>query len=254
MTDAVNEIVRKMGTAAHLEAALESLGDLGAAFGLPLVSAVPDQSSNAAGLICKQRRRLFQSPDLLEFGSIYFKNHFRQTSPITSACRSESLPFFWRSDGPWSIPASPTERERRTLELFKSYGIGGGICVPVRAPGGMLGSIRFVTQSEISLGAILAEHGAALTAAGVYFAAAYSRTPGLGWNDVTLGGDLTMREIDCLTLASRGMSDKLIARGLGVRAATARFHISNAAKKLVARNRTHAVVKAARLGLIRVSD
>ena len=61
---------------------------------------------------------------------------------------------------------------------------------------------------------------------------------------------LTRREIACVTLAGRGLTDKQIARELHFGPGTARFHIDNAMKKLRAQTRVQAVAKAAQLGLI----
>jgi len=61
---------------------------------------------------------------------------------------------------------------------------------------------------------------------------------------------LTKREIDCVTLAGRGLTDKQIAKELRFGPGTARFHIDNVMKKLQAQTRVQAVAKAAQLGLI----
>ncbi|WP_163311295.1 helix-turn-helix domain-containing protein, partial [Klebsiella aerogenes] len=55
---------------------------------------------------------------------------------------------------------------------------------------------------------------------------------------------LTRREIDCVTLAGQGLTDKEIAKELNFCPGTARFHIDNAIKKLKAQTRVQAVAKA----------
>ncbi|NLT54549.1 MAG: hypothetical protein GXX79_08265 [Actinomycetales bacterium] len=60
----------------------------------------------------------------------------------------------------------------------------------------------------------------------------------------------TARELDVLRLLARGASDAEIAEGLVVSLATAKWHVANVRRKLVARSRTQAVVRAQELGLV----
>lgn len=59
---------------------------------------------------------------------------------------------------------------------------------------------------------------------------------------VRAGSILTPRELEVMTLAAEGLSNKHIATALGIADHTAKFHVSNAIVKLHARNRTHAAV------------
>ncbi|MEM7268662.1 MAG: response regulator transcription factor [Pseudomonadota bacterium] len=63
---------------------------------------------------------------------------------------------------------------------------------------------------------------------------------------------LTERELECLTLAARGQTAKMIARELDISERTVRFHVSNFCRKLSVQRRTEAVAEALRLGLIEV--
>ena len=65
-------------------------------------------------------------------------------------------------------------------------------------------------------------------------------------NDVLL----TPRELEVLTLLAEGMSNKAIARRLGISVHTAKFHVGTLIDKLDAVGRTDAVAHAARLGVI----
>jgi DNA-binding NarL/FixJ family response regulator len=69
------------------------------------------------------------------------------------------------------------------------------------------------------------------------------------------GGDgleepLTEREMEVLELLSQGLSNKLIARELGISEHTVKFHVSSLYTKLGAASRTEAVHRGARLGLV----
>lgn len=61
---------------------------------------------------------------------------------------------------------------------------------------------------------------------------------------------LTPREIEVLASAATGMSNKEIARELGISLHTVKFHLESLTRKLHAQGRTEAVVKAIGLGLL----
>lgn len=64
--------------------------------------------------------------------------------------------------------------------------------------------------------------------------------------------ELTARELEVLNLLAEGLSNRLIARRLGVSEHTVKFHVNAILYKLTASTRTAAVVRAARLGLLRL--
>jgi len=61
---------------------------------------------------------------------------------------------------------------------------------------------------------------------------------------------LTPREIEVLELLAEGLPNKAIAGRLGISDQTVKFHVSSISGKLGAANRTDAVRKAVRRGLI----
>lgn len=61
---------------------------------------------------------------------------------------------------------------------------------------------------------------------------------------------LTAREREVVALLADGLSNKQIARKLGISADTAKFHVGRVIDKLDATGRTDAVAHAARLGVI----
>lgn len=61
---------------------------------------------------------------------------------------------------------------------------------------------------------------------------------------------LTPREMDVLGLMANGLSNKLIARDLGISEHTVKFHVNSILAKLGAQSRTDAVVRATRMGVL----
>ena len=61
---------------------------------------------------------------------------------------------------------------------------------------------------------------------------------------------LTPRETEVLAAAAKGMSNKEIARELGISLHTVKFHLESLTRKLHAQGRTEAVAKAIGLGLL----
>ncbi len=61
---------------------------------------------------------------------------------------------------------------------------------------------------------------------------------------------LTAREIEVLELVTEGLSNKAIAERLGISDQTAKFHLASITGKLGASNRTDAVRRAVRAGLV----
>jgi DNA-binding NarL/FixJ family response regulator len=68
--------------------------------------------------------------------------------------------------------------------------------------------------------------------------------------EARLAEPLTGREIQVLELLAEGLPNKAIARRLGISDQTIKFHVASISGKLGARNRTDAVRRAVRLGLI----
>jgi DNA-binding NarL/FixJ family response regulator len=65
---------------------------------------------------------------------------------------------------------------------------------------------------------------------------------------------LTERETDVLRLISLGLSNKEIARRLGIGEGTVKTHVSNVLNKLGLQSRTQAALQAVRLGLVREDE
>jgi DNA-binding NarL/FixJ family response regulator len=69
-------------------------------------------------------------------------------------------------------------------------------------------------------------------------------------DDLTAIEPLTPREIEVLELVTEGLSNKAIAERLGISGQTVKFHVASILGKLGASNRTDAVRRAVRMGLV----
>lgn len=70
----------------------------------------------------------------------------------------------------------------------------------------------------------------------------------------TLQSSLTLREQQVLLALSQGHADQLIAEQLGLSHKTVQHHVRSISFKLDTQNRTKTVVKAIKLGLIKLSN
>jgi DNA-binding NarL/FixJ family response regulator len=78
----------------------------------------------------------------------------------------------------------------------------------------------------------------------------YLLAPERSARDDGLQEALTARELEVLELLAAGLSNKAIAARLGISDQTVKFHVSSITGKLGVTNRTEAVRRALRLGLI----
>ena len=69
-------------------------------------------------------------------------------------------------------------------------------------------------------------------------------------DDAAVVEALTSREIEVLELVSEGLTNKAIAERLGISDQTVKFHLASITGKLGAANRTDAVRRAVRAGLV----
>lgn len=107
------------------------------------------------------------------------------------------------------------------------------------------GSLRVVAEFP-TLGAARAAH---LAADGILLAPAGSVPPAITSIDPERE-PLTQREIEVLELLAEGLPNRAIAECLGISDQTVKFHVASISGKLGAANRTDAVRRAVRRGLI----
>ncbi|WP_226016364.1 LuxR C-terminal-related transcriptional regulator [Novosphingobium sp. FKTRR1] len=172
-------------------------------------------------------------------------------SPLTSACRFESEPFWVNAQGfrtrqpnHYLAAIDLTNFDNRAMTR-------AAIVVPVHLPFGQIGAVSFnpLDPTVTDLEAAFLQHGDAF---GIYartFIASYVHAMG-SVQALPPGSRLSKREVECLRWAAIGKTDLEISMIMSRSRATVRFHIHNASTKLNAVNRSQTVFKAAQLGYI----
>ncbi len=135
-------------------------------------------------------------------------------------------------------------RAKTIVELFARFEMTMSLWCPVQDSTGQRGAISFHGEN-IKLGPkCIAE--IAYVSAHVYSRLAYVRSL-----DTRIPGTLTDREIDCLNWTAAGKTSAEIADILTLSEHTVNHYLNRATKKLDTVNRTQAVAKALRVGLIK---
>jgi LuxR family transcriptional regulator len=179
------------------------------------------------------------------------RGYFR-IDPVQRLAMRTSVPFFWTYDPDVETRISRfmTDETKPVCDYLRDHDMLAGVTVPVHMPRGDYATVTGVCYGarrgfrEDAL-AVLAEFG---LLAQVFHEAAFEL-----FDDSMLGTPsvrLTERERECLTYSSHGLSAKEIARVIDRSVPTVVMHLNAAARKLGAKNRTQAVVRAAQLRLL----
>jgi len=109
---------------------------------------------------------------------------------------------------------------------------------------------EFATLAEARASGIDADATLIAAPVGRAFTARHAQFDNSPDIDDELAEPLTPREIDVLELLAEGLPNKSIAARLGISDQTVKFHVASICAKLGASNRTDAVRRAVRRGLI----
>lgn len=172
-------------------------------------------------------------------------------SPLTSACRFESEPFWVNAQG---FRTRQPNHYLSAIDLtnFDNRAMTrAAIVVPVHLPFGQIGAVSFnpIDPTVTDLEEAYLRHGDAFGVYGRTFIASYVHAMG-SVQALPPGSRLSKREVECLRWAAIGKTDLEISMIMSRSRATVRFHIHNASTKLNAVNRSQTVFKAAQLGYI----
>lgn len=176
-----------------------------------------------------------------EFLGAYDRNSLLTTSPLIARLRKSAVPFsfdFRCLAGERSGADAVSARS-----LYDEFGFVSGACVPVHDVDGGRSAIIFAGDRCALSERELAE----LTVISIH---AFQRLMDVTLIDKKRDQPLTERELDCLTWTAAGKTSADIAGILSLSEHTVNHYLNRAAKKLDTVNRTQAVAKALRRGLI----
>lgn len=176
-------------------------------------------------------------------------------SPLTTACRFESQPF-WVNAGGFHLRQPNTYLSSIDLANFEHRAMTrAAIVVPVHLPFGQIGAVSFnpLDPQNTDLEREFLAYGDVLGLYARTFIGTYVHVMG-SMQALPPESRLSKREVECLRWAAIGKTDLEISMIMSRSRATVRFHIHNASIKLNAVNRSQTVFKAAQLGYISLGN
>lgn len=176
---------------------------------------------------------------------------YGRIDPIQKAAARTCMPFFWKfdSEADTEIREFLTEDSEPVVRYMRKCDRTNGVTIPIHLPGGgyaTLNGIGFGREREFAGDArCMAEFG---FMAHIFHECAFELfAPSALRPNVSA---LTERERECLRYSSHGLSAKEISRIIGRSVPTVVMHLTAATRKLGAKNRTQAVVRATHYRLL----
>ncbi|TDH34937.1 LuxR family transcriptional regulator [Pseudohoeflea suaedae] len=209
-------------------------------------------------LPCDMNGRL-EIPTLLKLRNVtddmhdyWCEREYFRIDPVQRLATQTSVPFFWNYDPDVETKISEflTDDTKPVCDFLREHDMRAGVTVPVHMPRGdyaTVTGVRFGARKDFQADAtrVLADFN---LLAHLFHEAAY------GMFDETVlnssGVRLTDRERECLAYSSHGLSAKEISRIIDRSVPTVVMHLNSAARKLNAKNRTQAVVRATQCRLL----
>jgi LuxR family transcriptional regulator, quorum-sensing system regulator CciR len=176
-------------------------------------------------------------------------------SPLTSACRFESMPFWANAEGFHTGQPNSYLNSIGLVNFENRAMTRAAIAVPVHLPFGQIGAVSFnpLDRNHTDLTEDFRQYGDTFGILASTFIASYVHVMGSA-QALPPQSRLSKREVECLRWAAIGKTDLEISMIMSRSRATVRFHIHNASVKLNAVNRSQTVFKAAQLGYISLGN
>lgn len=176
-------------------------------------------------------------------------------SPITSACRFETEPFWVNEEG-FRTRLQNNYLDGIDLAKFEARAMTkAAIVVPVHMAFNQIGAVSF-NPLEPEKSDLQADFDQFADLFGIFartFISSYVHIMG-SVQALPPGSRLSKREVECLRWAAIGKTDTEISMIMSRSRATVRFHLHNASTKLNAVNRSQTVFKASQLGYISLNN
>lgn len=171
---------------------------------------------------------------------------------VIERAAADELPFYWGTPEP-AAGAGSLEQLPHAPPLSAGPTASHGWTVPVHDAIGRVAALSFTGAQDFAAFCDEIEaHRATLHVMAIYFHAYVRRV--LATQDRTSTANLTPRELQCLGWAAQGKSRTDIGQIMGVSPRTIKFHLENAQRKLNVAHTTQAVLRAALLGLITITE
>lgn len=179
-------------------------------------------------------------PDLW---TVYSQCNAQMSDPLPEYCREEIVP------RAWIVPpaVAPEVPVHDLMTVARRHGVHGGICIPIRDFGDVMGCLTLACKRPVSEEEILQCRPIAALFAAYLHRACVKHLSELCENRMPR---LSPREIECLSWASAGKTSWEIGMLLDISERTVVFHLQNAATKLGVVGRQHAVAKSIALGIL----
>lgn len=177
-----------------------------------------------------------------ELLAIYDQEALMVNSPVLRRLRTSTRPFlFDMTRSEWSRDDGKSALVAGLFERFKMTRCG---YFPTHEPSGLRGAVSFAGDREPFSPAEMRE----LSYIAIHV---FDRLAEIRNLDTRITDTLTDREIDCLNWTAAGKTSAEIAEILTLSEHTVNHYLNRATKKLDTVNRTQAVAKALRIGLIK---
>ncbi|NEI68087.1 LuxR family transcriptional regulator [Rhizobium lusitanum] len=176
-----------------------------------------------------------------ELLSIYDQECLLPTSPVLQRLRRSTLPFIH------DVAASANREEGKSqlaVALFERFRMSRFVYLPTHDASGLRGAVSMAGDRDL----FSAEEIKDLFYVAIHV---FDRLAEIRNLDVRVVDALTDREIDCLNWTAAGKTSAEIAEILALSEHTVNHYLNRATKKLDTVNRTQAVAKALRVGLIK---
>jgi DNA-binding CsgD family transcriptional regulator len=174
----------------------------------------------------------------------YFAQGYAPHDPVMIHCAKHVVPVAWHA-----LRAKGSGLAGQVMGEAGEHGLRDGVTAPVHSPQGEMGVLSFaVGRSPAESKDIVTQAAAHVQLLSAYVHETVRRVAGL--SRLKAQSPLSAREEDCLRWAADGKTTWEIAQILHLSERTVNFHLNNAVQKLDARNRQHAVAKAALQGLV----
>ncbi|NLS02548.1 LuxR family transcriptional regulator [Rhizobium sp. P32RR-XVIII] len=177
-----------------------------------------------------------------ELLTVYDQESLLANSPILRRLRTSSVPFFYDT----TKPTGSREDGKAVLvaALFERFKMTRAAYFPTQEPSGVRGAISFSGDREH----FTPEEMRDLSYISIHV---FDRLAEIRSLDTRMRDTLTDREVDCLNWTAAGKTSAEIAEILHLSEHTVNHYLNRATKKLDTVNRTQAVAKALRIGIIK---